>query len=69
MSDGTTVDDLGLIRRSKRGDRDAFGSLVARYQAQVYRAMTRACANPDLAADVLQEAMIRAFRALPQFRG
>lgn len=62
-------DDHHLIRAAQQGDSRAFDRLVHRYRAQVYRAMTRACANPDLAADVLQEAMIRAYRALPQFRG
>ncbi len=62
-------EDRHLIRAAQQGDSRAFDRLVHRYQAQVYRAMTRACANPDLAADVLQEALIRAFRALPQFRG
>ena len=65
----STREDRHLIRAAQLGDRRAFVRLVHRYQAQVYRAMTRACANPDLAADVLQEALIRAFRALPQFRG
>lgn len=65
----STREDGHLIRAAQQGDSRAFDRLVHRYQAQVYRAMTRACANPDLAEDVLQEAMIRAFRALPQFRG
>lgn len=65
----STREERHLIHAAQQGDSRAFDRLVHRYQAQVYRAMTRACANPDLAADVLQEAMIRAFRALPQFRG
>lgn len=62
-------EEQNLIRAAQSGDSRAFDRLVHRYQAQIYRAMTRACANPELAQDVLQEAMIRAFRALPQFRG
>jgi len=65
----STREEHHLIRAAQQGDSRAFDRLIHRYQAQIYRAMTRACANPDLAADVLQEAMIRAFRALPQFRG
>lgn len=65
----STREERHLIRAAQQGDSRAFDRLVHRYQGQVYRAMTRACANPDMAADVLQEAMIRAFRALPQFRG
>lgn len=65
----STREERYLIRAAQQGDSRAFDRLVHRHQGQVYRAMTRACANPDMAADVLQEAMIRAFRALPQFRG
>lgn len=65
----STREEHHLIRAAQQGDSRAFDRLIHRYQAQIYRAMTRACANPDLAADVLQEAMIRAFRVLPQFRG
>lgn len=65
----STREERHLIRAAQQGDNRAFDRLVHRYQSQVYRAMTRACANPDLAEDVLQEAMIRAFRALPKFRG
>lgn len=65
----STREERHLIRAAQQGDSRAFDRLIHRYQGQIYRAMTRACANPDLAQDVLQEAMIRAFRALPQFRG
>ncbi|MDW8105193.1 MAG: sigma-70 family RNA polymerase sigma factor [Armatimonadota bacterium] len=65
----STREERHLIRAAQQGDSRAFDRLVHRYQGQIYRAMTRACANPELAQDVLQEAMIRAFRALPQFRG
>lgn len=65
----STHEDRHLIRAAQQGDNRAFDRLVRRYRGQVLRAMTRACANPDTAADVLQEALIRAFRALPQFRG
>jgi RNA polymerase sigma-70 factor (ECF subfamily) len=69
MNAMSTREEHHLIRAAQQGDSRAFDRLIHRYQAQIYRAMTRACANPDLAADVLQEAMIRAFRVLPQFRG
>lgn len=65
----STREERHLIRAAQQGDSRAFDRLIHRYQGQIYRAMTRACANPELAQDVLQEAMIRAFRALPQFRG
>lgn len=65
----STREEHHLIRAAQQGDSRAFDRLIHRYQGQIYRAMTRACANPELAQDVLQEAMIRAFRALPQFRG
>jgi len=57
-----------LIARARDGDRDAFADLVWRHQDAVYTLAIR-LVGPDLAADVAQEALIRAWRALPRFRG
>ena len=57
-----------LIARARHGDREAFGDLVGRYQDTVYTLALR-LVGPDLAADVAQEALLRAWRALPRFRG
>ena len=61
--------DLDLVQRIKNGDRDAFNLLVLKYQRKVTRLVGRLVRNPDEADDVVQEAFIKAYRALPQFRG
>ncbi len=58
-----------LIERSKRGDREAFGELARRYQHEVYTLAVRLTGDRTLAADVAQEALIRAWRAIGTFRG
>lgn len=62
------TDEQELIERSKAGDADAFGELVWRYRDTVYTLAVR-LVGPDLAGDVAQEALIRAWRAMPRFRG
>jgi RNA polymerase sigma-70 factor (ECF subfamily) len=57
-----------LVARARRGDRDAFGELVWRHQDTVYTLAMR-LVGPNLAADVAQEALLRAWRAIPKFRG
>ena len=57
-----------LVDRARDGDREAFGELVRRHQDTVYTLALR-LVGPDLAADVAQEALIRAWRSLPRFRG
>jgi RNA polymerase sigma-70 factor (ECF subfamily) len=61
-------DDRELVARAQRGDRDAFGELVWRHQDAVYTLAMR-LVGPNLAADVAQEALIRAWKAMPRFRG
>ncbi|MGA1382587.1 MAG: sigma-70 family RNA polymerase sigma factor, partial [Burkholderiaceae bacterium] len=61
--------DLDLVQRVKNGDREAFNLLVLKYQRKVSRLVGRLVRNPDEADDVVQEAFIKAYRALPQFRG
>ncbi|MEN8041220.1 MAG: sigma-70 family RNA polymerase sigma factor [Actinomycetota bacterium] len=58
-----------LIERAKQGDRDAFGELVAQHQHEVFTLAVRLVRDRDLAADVSQDAFIRAWRAMPKFRG
>jgi RNA polymerase sigma-70 factor, ECF subfamily len=61
--------DLDLVQRVKNGDREAFNLLVLKYQRKVSRLVGRLVRNPDEADDVVQDAFIKAYRALPQFRG
>lgn len=58
-----------LIARAQQGDRGAFAALVRAHQNEVYTLARRLVGDPHLAADVTQEALIRAWRALPRFRG
>ncbi|HLE61372.1 MAG TPA: RNA polymerase sigma factor [Thermoanaerobaculaceae bacterium] len=61
-------DEQALIERARRGDAEAFGELVWRYRDTVHTLAVR-LVGPDLAPDVTQEALIRAWRAMPRFRG
>jgi RNA polymerase sigma-70 factor (ECF subfamily) len=61
--------DLSLVRRVQRGDRGAFDALVLKYQHKVVKLVMRYVRNPAEAEDIAQEAFIKAYRALPQFRG
>lgn len=57
------------IESAKRGSSAAFDELVYEHRDRVYRALIKACGNPETAQDVLQDALINAFRALENFRG
>jgi len=61
--------DLVLVERVQSGDREAFGLLVAKYQRKLLRLVMRLVRDPAEAEDVAQEAFIKAYRALPNFRG
>lgn len=61
--------DPEVIRRAQRGDADAFETLVRAHQADVWRFARSLVRSRDLADDVAQEALLRAFRFLPGFRG
>ena len=61
--------DLSLVRRVQAGDRRAFDLLVLKYQHKVVKLVMRYLRDPTEAEDVAQEAFIKAYRALPQFRG
>lgn len=61
--------DLDLVARARKGDLDAFGELVARHQGGLVRYLTLMVSNPADAEDVAQETLLRAYRALRNFRG
>ena len=62
------VDQL-LVERAQRGDKRAFELLVEKYQRKLARLVSRLVRDPAEAEDVTQEAFIKAYRALPSFRG
>lgn len=67
MSDRET--DQILVERVQQGDKQAFGLLVAKYQRKLMRLVSRLVRDQAEAEDVVQEAFIKAYRALPGFRG
>ena len=61
--------DAPLIERVKQGDTRAFEMLVVKYQRRIERLIGRMVRDVDLVQDIAQESFIRAYRAIPQFRG
>ncbi len=61
--------DQQLVERAQRGDKHAFELLVAKYQRKLGRLLSRFIRDPAEVEDVAQEAFIKAYRALPSFRG
>lgn len=61
--------DKLLVRQVQAGDRRAFDLLVLKYQHKVLALASRYAREPQDAADIAQESFIRAYRALPNFRG
>jgi len=61
--------DKTLIEKSKKGDLNAFEQLVRRYENKVFTLGFRFTGNYDDACDVAQEAFLRLYQSLPQFRG
>jgi RNA polymerase sigma-70 factor, ECF subfamily len=58
-----------LIERARRGDTAAFERLVTRHERYVYNLALRVVGNPEDAQDIAQQSFVRAWQALPQFRG
>ncbi|HZN85411.1 MAG TPA: RNA polymerase sigma factor RpoE [Burkholderiales bacterium] len=61
--------DRQLVERAQRGDKHAFELLVEKYQRKLGRLLARFIRDPAEVEDVTQEAFIKAYRALPAFRG
>jgi RNA polymerase sigma-70 factor, ECF subfamily len=61
--------DQQLVERAQRGEKQAFGLLVSKYQRKLTRLLSRLVRDPGELDDVTQEAFIKAYRALPSFRG
>lgn len=61
--------DRELVERAQRGDKHAFGLLVSKYQRKLSRLLSRFVKDQAEVEDVAQEAFVKAYRALPSFRG
>lgn len=66
---GRTDSDQMLVARVQRGDKTAFDMLVRKYQHKIVKLVTRYVHDSSEALDVAQEAFIKAYRAIPGFRG
>ncbi len=69
MSNNDAQADLELVERVRRGDKKAFDLLVLKYQQKVANLISRYVRDGSEVFDVTQEAFIKAYRALPKFRG
>ena len=65
----TELTDQQLVVRVQKGDKRAFDLLVLKYQYKVHAIVARFIRDSDEVPDVVQEAFIKAYRALPKFRG
>ena len=61
--------DQLLVERVQRGDKTAFDALVLKYQHKIVKLVSRYVYEPAEAQDIAQETFIKAYRALPRFRG
>jgi RNA polymerase sigma-70 factor (ECF subfamily) len=61
--------DQQLVERAQGGDKRAFELLVVKYQRKLARLLARLIRDPGEVEDVTQEAFVKAYRALPSFRG
>ncbi len=66
---GDTNADQYLVERVQRGDKKAFDILVRKYQHKLVKLIARYVYDPNEVMDVVQETFLKAYRALPNFRG
>ena len=66
---GDTGADSQLVERVQRGDKKAFDLLVLKYQHRILKLISRYVRDPSDAMDVAQDAFLKAYRSLPNFRG
>jgi RNA polymerase sigma-70 factor, ECF subfamily len=62
------MDDRDLVGRARRGDREAFTQLIVQYQVPLYNMALRMVGGPDDAADIVQEAFLRAWEKIRTLR-
>ena len=64
-----SFEDASLVERSRKGDMQAFGSLVAKYQERVLNVVHRLCGRWAEAEELAQETFLKALERIGQFRG
>jgi RNA polymerase sigma-70 factor (ECF subfamily) len=69
VTDSPAPDDRTLIAATVAGDRRSARMLYERHVQRVHRLVARLCRDEELARDLVQDTFIRAFKALPEFRG
>src|SRR5579871_3286933 len=67
QNDATGISDARLVEDARRGNRDAFGTLVQRYERRLVRVILRFVSDVELAKDLAQETFLRAFVRFNQF--
>lgn len=67
QQDGAALSDARLVEDARRGDREAFGVLVQRYERRLVRVILRFVSDIELAKDLAQETFLRAFVRFDQF--
>ena len=65
----TTDEDAGLVSSCKRGDLDAFESLVRKYEKRMLNLSHRIAGNYEDACEIVQDAFVSAYRNIKNFRG
>jgi RNA polymerase sigma factor (sigma-70 family) len=63
------AEEIDIVSRAQRGDRDAFRELVESHEQQVFASIVRLTGDREVSRDLVQETFIRAFRSLQQFSG
>ncbi len=63
------TDDRSLVRQAQQGDLSAFDELIRRYQERIYGAVYHMTSNHEDANDLTQETFLKAYKALPSFKG
>ena len=66
---GANADELSLVQRARSGDLVAYDDLVRRYQERIYATLYHMTSNHEDANDLAQDSFIKAFHALPSFKG
>jgi RNA polymerase sigma-70 factor (ECF subfamily) len=68
-SDNYNLDDTALVRQCQRGDSEAMGRLIVKYQDRVYNTILKICQNRDDAAELTQDTFVKVLESIRTFRG